>query len=76
MQDDESTDSVLQGLAELGVKLAINDYGTGYSSLNYLRQLLIDTLKIDQSFVKRISSNANRATLVSVMITVAKCLKL
>ncbi|HET9113171.1 MAG TPA: diguanylate cyclase, partial [Burkholderiales bacterium] len=50
MRDVESTDSVLQALAELGVKLAVDDFGTGYSSLSYLRQFPIDTLKIDQSF--------------------------
>jgi diguanylate cyclase (GGDEF)-like protein len=76
MHNAESTNSVLRALADWGVKLAIDDFGTGYSSLSYLRQFPIDTLKIDQSFVNRITSNADDATLVSAMITMGKCLKL
>ena len=76
MQDAESTNAMLQALSDLGVKLAIDDFGTGYSSLSYLRQFPIDTLKIDQSFVNRITSNADDATLVNAMISMGKCLKL
>jgi diguanylate cyclase (GGDEF)-like protein len=76
MQDAEFTDSVLHGLANLGVKLAIDDFGTGYSSLSYLRQFPIDTLKIDQSFVSRITSSPDDATIVSAVINMGKSLKL
>ncbi|WP_072767377.1 bifunctional diguanylate cyclase/phosphodiesterase [Nitrosospira sp. Nsp11] len=76
MRDAEFTDSILHGLADLGVKLAIDDFGTGYSSLSYLRQFPIDTLKIDQSFVSRITSSPDDATIVSAVINMGKSLKL
>ncbi|MGZ8927561.1 MAG: putative bifunctional diguanylate cyclase/phosphodiesterase [Methylobacter sp.] len=76
MKDAESSDSLLHALSDLGVKLAIDDFGTGYSSLSYLRQFPIDTMKIDQSFVKQITNNADNGTLVSAMINMGKCLKL
>ena len=76
MRDAASADSVLHALADLGVKLAVDDFGTGYSSLSYLRQFPINTLKIDQSFVKQITSNPDDATLVSAVISMGKSLKL
>ena len=51
MQDMELTLLRLKALRALGVKLAIDDFGTGYSSLNYIRQLPVDVLKIDRSFL-------------------------
>ncbi len=76
MRDAESTDSVLHALADLGVKLAIDDFGTGYSSLSYLRKFPIDTLKIDQSFVKQMTSNPDDAAIVGAVIGMAKSLRL
>jgi len=75
MRDAESTDVMLHALADLGVKLAVDDFGTGYSSLSYLRKFPIDTLKIDQSFVNRISSNPEDAAIVSAVIGMGKSLK-
>ncbi len=76
MQDAEFTDSVVHALADLGVKIAIDDFGTGYSSLSYLRQFPIDTLKIDKSFVNRMTSNPDHAAIVSAVISMGKSLKL
>ncbi|HWS03750.1 MAG TPA: EAL domain-containing protein [Gammaproteobacteria bacterium] len=75
MRDAESANSVLHKLADMGVKLAIDDFGTGYSSLSYLRQFPIDTLKIDQSFVNRMTSSPDDAIIVSTVINMGKSLK-
>jgi diguanylate cyclase (GGDEF)-like protein len=75
MRDSESTDSVLHALANLGVKLAIDDFGTGYFSLCYLKHLPIDALKIDQSFVNKMISNPDDASIVTTVINMGKSLK-
>lgn len=75
MRDATSTDAVLHALADMGIKLAVDDFGTGYSSLSYLRRFPVDTLKIDQSFVKHMSSNLDDATIVSAVINMGKSLK-
>ena len=75
MHDAESSVSVLKALKTMGVKLAIDDFGTGYSSLSYLKRFPIDTLKIDQSFVRDIVTDADDATIVSAIIGMGKTLK-
>jgi diguanylate cyclase (GGDEF)-like protein len=75
MKDAESAASVLRELKTIGVHLAVDDFGTGYSSLSYLRQFPIDVLKIDQSFVRQISSDPNDSAIVSAIISMAKNLK-
>ncbi len=68
MQHVEFTSSVLDELKKMGVLLAIDDFGTGYSSLSYLSLFAIDSVKVDQSFVREISSNSADATIVSAVI--------
>ena len=58
MKRAESAASILQAVRERGVQVAIDDFGTGYSSLSYLRKFPVDALKIDQSFVRQISTAA------------------
>jgi diguanylate cyclase (GGDEF)-like protein/PAS domain S-box-containing protein len=76
MQDVASSTAVLDALRSLGVGLAIDDFGTGYSSLSHLKSFPIGTLKIDQSFVRDITTDADDATIVSAVIGMGRNLKL
>ena len=76
MQNVDATMSALQRLKALGIKLAIDDFGTGYSSLSYLRRFPIDVLKIDQSFIRGLSSDSSDAALVGAIISLGKSLNL
>lgn len=74
MQDLKSSLAVLQALKAMGVQLAIDDFGTGYSSLSYLKRFPIDNLKIDQSFVRDITTNQDDTTIVSAIISMGNSL--
>jgi EAL domain-containing protein (putative c-di-GMP-specific phosphodiesterase class I) len=63
-------------LKALGVRLAIDDFGTGYSSLSYLHRFPIDILKIDRSFVSRLTNSDNGPELASAVITLGETLGL
>jgi diguanylate cyclase (GGDEF)-like protein/PAS domain S-box-containing protein len=76
MKRVDFTATILQTLRKRGVQVAIDDFGTGYSSLSYLRRFPIDSLKIDQSFVRQIVGGADDAAIVSAVISMAKSLKL
>jgi EAL domain-containing protein (putative c-di-GMP-specific phosphodiesterase class I) len=75
MEHAESTASVLKQLKMMGVHLVVDDFGTGYSSLSYLQQFPIDVLKIDQSFVHRITADLDDSPIVSAIIDMGKNLK-
>jgi diguanylate cyclase (GGDEF)-like protein/PAS domain S-box-containing protein len=75
MHDADSSASMLEGLKAMGVRLAIDDFGTGYSSLTYLKRFPIDTLKIDQSFVRDIGGDADDGAIVAAVIGMGKSLK-
>jgi EAL domain-containing protein (putative c-di-GMP-specific phosphodiesterase class I) len=68
MHEATASTSVLEALKAMGVKLAIDDFGTGYSSLSYLKRFPIDTLKIDQSFLRDIATSTDSATIVGAVI--------
>jgi diguanylate cyclase (GGDEF)-like protein/PAS domain S-box-containing protein len=74
MQDSRSTSQVLEALKGMGVQLALDDFGTGYSSLSYMRRFPIDTLKIDQSFVRNLATDADDASIVSAVINMGSSL--
>ena len=76
MTDVEHAIGILRQLKDLGVYLSIDDFGTGYSSLSYLKRFPIDVLKIDQSFVRDISVDADDAAITVSIISLAHSLKL
>jgi diguanylate cyclase (GGDEF)-like protein/PAS domain S-box-containing protein len=76
MRHVDSTTHVLGQLKAMGVRLAVDDFGIGYSSLSYLTRFPIDTLKLDQSFLHDIVANSNDAIVVRAVISMARSLKL
>jgi diguanylate cyclase (GGDEF)-like protein len=76
MRHPDSAAAVLQELRSRGVQIAVDDFGTGYSSLSYLRKFPIDALKIDQSFVRQITTNPSEATIVTAIISMGRSLNL
>lgn len=76
MDDIERARSVLEEIRERGISVAIDDFGTGYSSMAYLRQLPIDTLKIDRSFVSSITEDNFDSTVIDALLTIGHALGL
>jgi len=74
--DKETAFEQLKRLKELGVFISIDDFGTGYSSLHYLKNMPIDRLKIDRSFVQEVMEDSNNAAIVSTITSMAHHLKL
>ena len=76
MDDAEEAKKILQSIKLLGIHLSIDDFGTGYSSLSYLKNLPVNTLKIDKSFTDDIVLHSDEAPIVASIIALAKNLKL
>ncbi|MFN2452725.1 MAG: putative bifunctional diguanylate cyclase/phosphodiesterase [Pyrinomonadaceae bacterium] len=76
MQDAEYAVQVLRQLRAYGLKISVDDFGSGYSSLSYLKHLPIDILKLDQSFVSDMTTDPSNAAIVMAIITLAHNLKL
>ena len=72
MQDAPFVLDVLRELKELDIQIALDDFGTGYSSLSHLKQFAIDILKIDQSFVRELTTNSDANGIVSAVIGMGK----
>ena len=76
MANTEETLALFAELKQLGVRLSIDDFGTGFSSLSYLKRFHVDSLKIDHSFVRDISTDADDAAIVRAIISLAQSLQL
>lgn len=74
MRDHASAIKTMQALSNLGIKMALDDFGTGYSSLKYLKELPIDGIKIDRSFVKDIGIDVNDETIIDAILSMATSL--
>jgi diguanylate cyclase (GGDEF)-like protein len=74
MHDAQAAIATLQGLKSLGVHLSVDDFGTGYSSLAYLRDLPLDILKIDRSFVRDIGSESDKGVIAQAVISLGHSL--
>jgi diguanylate cyclase (GGDEF)-like protein/PAS domain S-box-containing protein len=74
MQNAEMSLSILNRLKEMGIRISIDDFGTGYSSLSYLKRFPIDTVKIDQDFVRDLTDDD--AAIISAVISMARALNL
>ena len=75
---DDMGDAVqkMSQLRAVGLRFSLDDFGTGYSSLSYLRQLSLEQLKIDQSFVRGVLTNASDAAIVQTVLTLGQTLGL
>jgi diguanylate cyclase (GGDEF)-like protein len=76
LQDADGIMDRLHAIKSLGINLALDDFGTGYSSLSYLQRFPIDVLKIDKSFVDRVSEGAEAAALVRTIVALSESLQL
>lgn len=74
MESFETIGLKLEKLSDRGVRIALDDFGKGYSSLSYLKQLPISTLKVDKSFIDNISNESNNNTLTGHIVTIGKSL--
>jgi diguanylate cyclase (GGDEF)-like protein len=76
MRNVEQTLRLLLAIKQLGVRLAIDDFGTGYSSLAHLQRFPIDSLKIDRSFVSRLTQDRDGVTIVRTLVQLGKALSI
>jgi EAL domain-containing protein (putative c-di-GMP-specific phosphodiesterase class I) len=76
MENIEKTSRILADIKGLGIRLAIDDFGTGYSSLGYLKRFPIDTLKIDRSFIREVTTDANDRAITNAVIALAGTMNL
>ncbi|MFA6311492.1 MAG: EAL domain-containing protein [Sterolibacterium sp.] len=76
MHDPDRTIQILREMREMGLHISLDDFGTGYSSLSYLRRFPIDVLKVDQSFVRDVTTNPDDAAIAASIIALAHGLNL
>jgi len=76
MDNAEMSLAIMTRLKQMGIRLSIDDFGTGYSSLSYLKKFPIDTVKIDQNFVRDLTASPNDGAIISAVISMARALNL
>jgi len=76
LQNIDTVIAVLEELKTLGIRFSIDDFGTKYSSLSYLRRIPFNTLKIDRSFLENITTNPEDVAIISAIVTIAESLRL
>jgi diguanylate cyclase (GGDEF)-like protein len=76
MRNAEETVVRLKAVKELGVRIAIDDFGTGYSSLSHLQQFPVDALKIDRSFIARLTQSPEGETLIRTLVQLGKAMSI
>ncbi len=76
IEDADQALKILHGLSAMGVTLAIDDFGMGYSSLSHLKRFPIDTLKIDRTFVRDVTTDSDDAAIAKAIIAMAHSMKL
>jgi diguanylate cyclase (GGDEF)-like protein/PAS domain S-box-containing protein len=76
MQNVDFTSAMLKDFQAMGVHISLDDFGTGYSSLGYLKKFPLNTIKIDQSFIQELTTDANDAAIVSAVIALGRGLNL
>lgn len=76
MKDVDHTSAQLQALKTIGVQIALNEFGTGFSSLNYLKRFPLDLLKIDPSFIQQMLTDSNDAAIAKLIIAIGQSLQL
>ncbi|WP_181885421.1 bifunctional diguanylate cyclase/phosphodiesterase [Trinickia dinghuensis] len=74
LDDDDTVAHALAAFKRIGLSIAIDDFGTGYSALSYLTRFPIDTLKIDRSFVQKVTTDPRHAELVKAILSISRCL--
>ncbi|HSJ96701.1 MAG TPA: EAL domain-containing protein, partial [Myxococcota bacterium] len=76
LHDESRVIAQLEELRAIGVRISLDDFGTGWASLSYLRRLPVDVLKIDRSFVRDVAERSDDAALVAAIVSMAKALRL
>jgi EAL domain-containing protein (putative c-di-GMP-specific phosphodiesterase class I) len=76
MHDIDQVIVQLRQLSDLGVAISIDDFGTGFSSLSYVKRLPVDRLKIDQSFIRDVVSDTSDRAIVAAIVTLAHSLRM
>ncbi|WP_206956350.1 bifunctional diguanylate cyclase/phosphodiesterase [Trinickia acidisoli] len=74
LDEDDSVGHALSAFKRMGLSIAIDDFGTGYSALSYLTRFPIDTLKIDRTFVQKVTTDRRHAELVKAILSISRCL--